>query len=219
MKENKVWTVTSGKVKSMNEACETVRVLGTVTFQQDVEVKHLSIFGQGSFRGSVVVEQLTNKGVCMMKEACEVNDVKNLGHLQLKIGKMTNVESSGYLKVDKRLDCQWMNVKGAFSGEEIHAKQVHCRLSGASRVHKLTADKVVVERAKGTFSLIKKKLTCETIIGKQLSLSLTEANEVEGEEVVIGPGCQIHTLRYTKRYAIDPSSTVQHIIQMEGTSE
>lgn len=216
MKENKVWTVTSGKVKNIKKACETVHVRGAVTFQQDIEVNELSIFGQGSFHGSVVVEQLTNKGVCIIKEVCEVSAMKNLGHLQLNVGKVINVESSGYLKVEQQLDCQRLTVKGVVNGGEVNAKKVDCRLSGPSRVQKLIADEIIVEKAKCTFSLLKKKLVCEKVVGKKLTLSWTEAKEVEGEEVVIGPDCRIDTLRYKKRYTIDPAATVQHIIQMEG---
>ncbi|PAQ13541.1 hypothetical protein CD798_14100 [Bacillaceae bacterium SAOS 7] len=217
MRKNKAWTVTRGKVKNIKEACETVHVRGAVTFQQDIEVKELSIFGQGFFHGSVVVEQLTNKGVCIIKEVCEVSVMKNLGHLQLNAGKVTNVESSGYLKVGKRLDCQRLTVKGVLSGGEVNARKVHCRLSGPSRVQKLAADEIIVEKAKGTFSLLKKKLACEKVVGKKLTLSLIEAKEVEGEEIVIGPDCHIDTLCYKKRYTIDPASTVQHIVQMEGS--
>jgi cytoskeletal protein CcmA (bactofilin family) len=214
VKDGNIWTVTRAKVKGIKADCETLHVLGAVTFKQDVQVQRVIVFGQASFQGKVITDRLDNKGVCFIKETCEIRNVKNMGHLQLKAGRVTNIESSGYLKVEQKLESECLTVNGALSGREITAKEFHCRLSANCSIQKLKADKIIVKRARGTFSLLKKKLKCERIVGKTLSLSYTDANEVEGEEVFIGPSCSIHTLRYTKNYTIDPVSTVQHIIKI-----
>jgi cytoskeletal protein CcmA (bactofilin family) len=214
VKEGKIWTVTRAKVKGIKADCETLHVLGAVTFKQDVQVKTVAVFGQAIFKGTVIADQLVNKGVCFVKDTCEIRHVKNIGQLQLNAGRVINVESSGYLKVEQKLESECLTVNGALSGREIMAKEFHCCLSANSSIQKLIANKIIIERSKGTFSLLKKKLKCERILGKTLSLSFTDANEVEGEEVFIGPRCTIHTLRYTKNYAIDPVSTVQHIIKI-----
>lgn len=214
MEEGKVWTVTRGKVKDIKGDCETVHVLGAVTFNQDIQVQRVSVFGQASFHGTLIADQLDNKGVCFIKKTCEMRHVKNMGHLQLKAGRIINMESSGYLKVEQRLESDCLIVNGAVNGKEIMAKEFHCLLSANSNIQKLIADKITVKRSRGTFSLLKKKLKCERIVGKTLLLSLTEANVVEGEEVFIGPSCRIHTLRYTKNCTINPVSTVQNIIKI-----
>lgn len=108
--QSKIWTVTSGKVKIMKDGCEILHVRGAVTFHQDVLVKRVSVFGQGSFQESVIADSLENSGVCIIKGMCKIQDIKNIGHLHLYVAKVSDVESLGYLKIDKLLDCECLNV-------------------------------------------------------------------------------------------------------------
>jgi len=48
-----------------------------------------------------------------------------------------------------------------------------------------------------------------------LKISSTDAEVVEGDMVVVGKNCNIHTLYYKKSYTISPKAKGQQIIRSE----
>jgi len=100
--------------------------------------------------------------------------------------------------------------------KEILAKLFHLKLSGESRIGELIADEICIEKDKiSVLSLLKKKLICHRIKGKNIRLSYTNVEVVEGDVVTVGSNCRVKTLYYTDSYSIAPNAKVQQIVRRE----
>lgn len=146
---------------------------------------------------------------------CEITELSNAGQLKLYHGKITKINSSGKLTVEQNLQVKRFEGIGIVKAKEIIADQFYLKLSGRSEIDQLIADEICIEKDKLSISLFNKKMISKNIKGKHIRLSYTNAEMVEGDIVVIGDHCTIHTLYYTESYTISPKAKVQHIRRKE----
>lgn len=210
-------TFTSGSIKDLAPEYEVVKIRGSVSIHQDVQLKRITSHGYSTFHSKVKVDHFQNSGSCIMKSSCEAMDVVNAGNLKMYCGKVSKIMSSGRLAIERTFMTEEFDSVGIIRAEEIQAKQFQLKLSGESKIVRLIAGEVSVEKDKISFPLLKKILVCQDIKGKNIQISYTEADRVEGDIVVIGKHCQIHTLYYTESYSISPHAEVQHIIRRESS--
>ncbi|MFJ7668916.1 hypothetical protein ACIQXI_17710 [Lysinibacillus sp. NPDC097195] len=208
-------TLTSGIINDLASNCEQLNIRGAVTFLQKIDLKTISTHGHSAFHSAVIARVLKNTGSCVMKSDCEIAEVTNAGNLTIHNGQIATINSSGKLTIEQSLRVQQFYALGIVKAQEIHATHFYLKLSGASKIEKLMADEITIEKDKLSIPLLRKKLHCHTIKGKQLHLTDTNAEVVEGEVVVVGSHCTIQTLYYTKSYSISPNAKVQHIIRRE----
>lgn len=118
--------------------------------------------------------------------------------------------------VEEKLQSEQFDAIGIVKAVEITAHHFHLKLSGESKIDRLRAENVVIEKDRITLlPLFKKILRCHTVSGKHLQLSNTNAEFVEGEVVHVGENSVIRSLYYTDDYSIAASSKVHHIIRRE----
>lgn len=205
-------TVTSGKVNNLATDCEELNIRGAAVVHQEVHLKTISTHGHSSFHSLVKADILRNTGACTIKDSCEIAELSNAGQLKILHGKITKINSSGKLAVAQTLHAKQFNGIGVVKAKEIQSEQFHLKLSGRSDIEQLIADEICIEKDKLSISLMNtKKLVSKNINGKHIQLSYTNADIVEGDVVVIGDQCNIHTLYYTESYSISPKAKVQHI--------
>jgi len=206
-------TLTSGNINDLASDCEQLNIRGAVTLQQKINLKTISTHGHSSFHSTVVANVLKNTGSCVMKSDCEIAEVTNAGNLTIHNGQITTIKSSGKLTIERSLRVQQLHAMGIVTAPEIQATHFYLKLSGISKIERLMAEEITIEKDKLSISLLRKKLHCHTIKGKQLHLTDTNAEVIEGEVVVVGSHCTIQTLYYTESYSISPNAKVQHIIR------
>jgi hypothetical protein len=118
--------------------------------------------------------------------------------------------------IEGKLENERFDAFGIVKASELVSNHFHLKLSGESEIGRLLAEKVVIEKDRVTLlPLFKKRLICHTISGKQLKLSYTSAEIVEGEVVIVGENCLIERLYYTDDYSIASNAVVHHIIRRE----
>ncbi|WP_284141799.1 hypothetical protein [Virgibacillus sp. LDC-1] len=209
-------TLTNGTIKDLTTDYESYNIRGSVSFHQEIHTKKISTHGHSSFHFDVKADSFKNSGSCVLKEHCSIKEIINKGNLKINSGETTNLISTGNLTVEQIIQSEKMNLIGIVQAKEINSKKFQLKLSGKSVIERLIADEIFVEKGKVTFPLLRKKLICNYIKGENLRLSYTDAEVVEGETVVVGEGCNIKTLSYTKNYTVSSNSKVQHIIRREG---
>lgn len=214
-----IWTVTTGTIQAIDNAYDTIKVRGAVTFKNSVNLNNLFIIGQLVCHSDVVVGLLKNRGACFLKDKLEARRLVNTGHLSIKEAQVVELESFGVIKVKGLLQTDQFQAKGVMSIGELHGNHIEILMSGKCKIEKLIGKEVFVNLTKNPFSLTSKKLISKDITGKNLSLTFTEAECVKGDYVTIGPYCVINTLYYKDYYKIDPTSKVEHIIYLEGDEE
>lgn len=208
-------TLTSGNMYDLAPDCEQLNIRGAVALHQKVHLQTISTHGHSSFHSSVVARVLKNTGSCTLKDYCEIVELTNAGNLKLRSGQVSTMNSSGKLTIEQSLHAQQFHAVGIVKAQEIHAVHFFLNLSGVSEIERLVAEDITIEKDKLSLSILRKKLNCHSIIGKNLCLSHTKAQVVEGAVVEVGPNCTIQTLYYTESYSISPNANVQHIIQRQ----
>ena len=212
IQKNRKKTLTSGKVNNLATDCEELNIRGAVALHQEVNLRTISTHGHSSFHSLVKADILRNTGACTIKDFCEISELSNAGQLKIHHGKITNINSSGKLTVVQTLQAKQFNGIGIVKAKEIQSQQFYLKLSGRSDIEQLIADEICIEKDKLSISsLNNKKLVSKNIKGKHVQISYTNAEIVEGDVVVIGDHCNIHTLYYTESYSISPKAKVQHI--------
>jgi len=208
-------TLTGGNIKKLEKECELLKIRGFVTLYEEVRLKKISTHGYSTFHSHVEADVLKNTGTCVIKDHCEVKEIVSAGNLKMKNGQITKIKSSGKLTIEQILQSEQFDSIGFVQAKEIHAKLFQLKLSGKSKIERLITDEICVKKDRGTFSLLQKKLTCKYIKGRNLQLSYTDAEIVEGDVVVVGNNCEIQTLYYKENYTISPNAKVQQIIRSE----
>lgn len=212
MQKNTKKTVTSGKVNNLDIDCEELNIRGAVALHQEIQLKKISTHGHSSFHSLVKTDFLRNTGVCTIKDFCDITELSNAGQLKILHGKITKMNSSGTLTIEQTLHAKQFDGIGVVKAKKIQSQQFYLKLSGKSEIEQLIADEICIEKDKLSISLFNnKKLVSKNIKGKHIHLSYTNAETVEGDVVVIGDQCNIHTLYYTESYTISPKAKVQHI--------
>jgi hypothetical protein len=210
-------TLTSGKVTSLAADCEELNIRGAVALHQEIRLRKISTHGHSSFHALVKADILRNTGSCTIKGFCEITELSNAGQLKLYKGEITKVNSSGKLIVEQHLQAKQFEGIGVVKAKEILSVQFYLKLSGRSDIEQLIADEICIEKDKLSVSLFNnKKMISKNIKGKNIRLSYTNAESVEGDVVVIGDYCNIHTLYYTESYTISPTAKVQQIRRKEN---
>ena len=208
-------TLTSGNIKDLAIECELLKIRGSVTLHQELRLKKISTHGYSTFHSHIVADVLKNTGTCVIKDNCEVKEIVNAGNLKMKNGQITKIKSTGKLTIEQILQSEQFDSIGIVQAKEIHTKHFQLKLSGKSEIERLITNDACVEKERQTFSLLKKKLSCKHIKGRNLQLSYTDAEIVEGDVVVVDENCDIQTLYYKENYTISPNAKVQHIIRNE----
>jgi len=208
-------TITHGNIKEISAECEQLNIRGSAAIYQEIHLKKISTHGYSTFHSPVSADVLKNTGTCILKDNCEFKEIVNAGHLKMKNGQLTNIHSSGSLTIEQMLQTEHLDSIGILKAKEIQAKHFQLRLSGNSKIERLIAEEVCIEKDRISFSLFKKKLICKYMSGKNLKLSNTDAEIIEGNFVVIGENCNIQTLYYKEDYKISPNARVKQIVRSQ----
>ncbi|AVK86804.1 hypothetical protein C3943_26705 [Lysinibacillus sp. B2A1] len=209
-------TLTNGNIKDLATDCEQLNIRGAVALHQEIRLKKISAHGHSSFHSRVVAQIFNSTGSCRLKDYCEINEITSAGSFKLNNGKVIKLNSTGKLTIEQSLEAESVDVIGIVKAAKINAKSFALKLSGESEIRDLSADDIWVEKDKiSILPLLKKKLNCNYVKGKNVRLSYTHAEIVDGEVVNVGNNCRIKTLYYTESYSIAPNSKVQQIIRRE----
>lgn len=216
MQKLRTLTLTNGNIKDLAADCEQLNIRGFVTLHQDVRVKKISTHGHSSFHSRVEAQIFNSSGSCTIKDFCKINEIKIAGSLNLRNGQVTELKSSGKLTIEQSLEVETVDATGIVKATEILAKLFHLKMSGESKIGELIADEICIEKDKiSILPLLKKRLICHCIKGKNIRLSDTNAEIVEGDVVIVGRNCRVKTLYYTDSYSIAPNAKVQQVVRRE----
>ncbi len=156
---------------------------GSFKVEGTTEAKNMSLSGASKFEGKVKAKQIKSMGSSKFEAPVEVDEFS----------------SSGALKIESDVNAKTFTATGAFKIEgTLKAHEIMLKPGGDCNIKHIKGGDVLVESGAGSglFSMFKKgTLTVETITGDKIYLENTRAKTVEGDEVKIGPGCKVGTVR------------------------
>lgn len=181
---------TSGaaEIKGNIEASE-IRISGAGNIKGDVSTTKIKISGAGNIGGSLHAEAVEVSGSVGIGNDCEAENFKASGGF--KIGGLLN---AGIIDI---------NINGKCNAKEIGGERITITRYGKGRVVN-----GVFKAIKEMFN-IREYLVTEAIEGDDIYLESTVSKVVRGNNVKIGPDCDIDVVEYKNDLVIDKESRVK----------
>ncbi|WP_256942227.1 cytoplasmic protein [Bacillus sp. OV166] len=209
-----------------------VTLNGRGTVNNDLECVELDCNGSGIVNGNVISEKTKVNGHARFSGNIESQIIsidgsaridKNLSAEKLKV--------SGKATVGGRVKCEEIKIQGAFTVSEdceaeifkaesqftigglLNADQVDIKMFGECKAKEIGGQTITV-KAKGSLvgnllkAFFKPQLETELIEGDKIELENTIAKVVRGNQVWIGPNCQIGLVEYTEELSMDKKAIV-----------
>ncbi|MGJ7913522.1 polymer-forming cytoskeletal protein [Neobacillus sp. LXY-1] len=174
--------IVSGKSKMEGDVnSNEILVEGTAKINGNVEVEKLRISGQTSIGGWLKGEEIQMKGTLSVGGDCEAETFK--GEAQFTIGGLLNAD-----EVDIKIfwNCHVKEIGGRTIRVEYKESLVGNLLKPFTR-HQLVTD---------------------LMEGDKIEVEYTKAKIIRGNDVKIGPNCQIGLIEYTGELTVDKSAEV-----------
>ncbi|NIQ07228.1 MAG: hypothetical protein GWO20_16320 [Candidatus Korarchaeota archaeon] len=168
---------------------------GSFKVEGDTEAKNVEVSGSAEFMSKINADEMTISGSSQIG-----------GDFT---GKTLRV--SGALKAAENVTTDTFVSKGVFKiGGTLKGDKIKAKLKGKSSAKDIEGGDITIEsEGTGRFSYGKQgSLKAERIVGEDIHLENTEAELVEGDKVVVGPGCKITKVR-AKEMDVDESATVK----------
>ncbi|MFQ6106194.1 MAG: hypothetical protein ACE5QF_01195 [Thermoplasmata archaeon] len=162
---------------------------GALKVGEGISTDTLKNSGALSVGGSVKAKTIESSGSLKVHGGVETNSFANSGACRIasNLTSKGDVVQSGLLKVGKDVAAKNYQSTGSFRvGGTIRAEKIDVEITGDSRASHLKAPEIDV---KGSAAM--GRLRCETIKGKKIRLEVTDADQVKGDDVEIGPRCRI----------------------------
>ncbi|AWB43814.1 hypothetical protein DCC85_05965 [Paenibacillus sp. CAA11] len=196
-------------------------VRGTIIKREDIHHISIDVIGCLLVHGHVFTGKLKVQGDCSIKKQLHAREVHNLGSLRLHRIKAGQILSSGYLAIKEQADAEEIWVDGAVRGNRLFASRtIELCLGSTCRAEQIKAGQSIIvkpsSRMLNTLMQPFRRLTCHTLKSPHINLYHTHAKLVEGEDIVIGPGCKIENIRYSRSLTIHPKSCVKHAVQVNS---
>ncbi|QCJ40703.1 polymer-forming cytoskeletal protein [Bacillus sp. S3] len=170
----------NGKVKG-NLDCKSLSVDGTAKIEHNLYAEQLKVAGKASVGGKVRAEEIAIKGRLTVEGDCEAESFK--AESLFIIGGLLNAD-----EVD-------IKIFGECKAREIGGQTIRIK------------DKPALM---GLFkSFIQTQLETECIEGDKIELENTKAAVVRGNEITIGPKCEIGLVEYSGKLSVDKKAVVK----------
>ncbi|GIO15917.1 hypothetical protein J19TS2_54720 [Cohnella xylanilytica] len=209
-------------MRNMDAASGNMRMVGT-TQSGGGKFRHVRITGESELVGRTECESIACTGTLKVKGDLQSGRIKLTGELtvegDLKAGRagMTGqadvrgswrgeeLRLNGSLIVKGDLESEACLVRGAASvGGLLSAETVELRMFGSSAAKEVGGGTITVKRSRmGSIKTMFTSsqpafFTAELIEGDRLDLEHTKARVVRGNQVRIGPGCDIGRVEYRR---------------------
>jgi len=209
----------NGSGSSAGGKYNSVLVNGSGRIDGDLDCDYMKINGQCTVNGKVKVNSMKVHGNSLIKGNLEVEKAKIHGTADIKGNvSVENAETYGSVSVDGDCNAEIFKIEGTFAIEGLlNAGELELSLYGPSRAHEIGGEKIIVKK-KGKYHFFglknlimqgsSKGLKTETIEGDEIYLENTQAKVVRGNNIELGPGCEIELVEYKDNFKQDEKAEV-----------
>jgi cytoskeletal protein CcmA (bactofilin family) len=207
----------NGSGSSAGGNYNSVIINGNGKIEGDLECIYLKINGQGNVNGNVKADSVKVNGNNSIEGNLRAEKVKINGTADINGNLSTEkAETYGSICVDGDCNAEFFKIDGTFEIEGLlNAGELELSLYGPSKAHEIGGEKITVKR-KGKYDFLglryligsNKELTAESIEGDEIYLENTQAKVVRGNNVELGPNCNIELVEYKNSFKQDESAEV-----------
>lgn len=197
--------------------CTLFRSSGASETKGNVNAKIIEISGASDIKGNVEAEEIKISGASNIKGNVTTKKIRVSGASEIK-GSLhaEEIEIRGAIDIKEDCEAETFSASGGFDiGGLLNAGNIEIRVHGKCRVREIGGEKIDVRKDDGSFLgkvmsvfSLGEKLITGIIEGDEIYLENTNAKIVRGNNVIIGPNCNIETIEYRNSINVDASSKV-----------
>ncbi|WNC14593.1 polymer-forming cytoskeletal protein [Brevibacillus brevis] len=205
-----------GKIKGDLE-CHELQCGGHVSIDGSMLATSVRVDGNASVRGGVKADTMEIYGQIDVNGDVKTTSLLVKGNAKVH-GSLTSdeIQVKGFFKSSGDCEAEVFKAEGAFTiGGLLNAGQVEIQLHGNCQAREIGGEHIEVRKAgSSTLNKILKHifnttLTVDTVEGDEIYLEYTRAKVVRGNNIAIGPGCEIDLVEYTGEYRQDNGAQVK----------
>ena len=209
----------NGHGSSAGGKYNSVLINGHGRIEGDLDCVYLKINGHCAVNSHVKADSVNVHGNTSIKGNLEAKEAKIHGTADIK-GNMSveEAETYGSISVDGYCNAETFKIEGTFTiGELLNAGELELSLYGPSTAREIGGDKITVKN-KGKYDFLglkslimpggSKELTVDVIEGDDIYLENTQAKVVRGNNVDLGPDCEIELAEYKDSLKQDETTDV-----------
>lgn len=174
-----------------NVISEKVKVNGNGRFRGNLEAQNLSIDGSARIDKNLTVEKIKISGKGMIGSRVKSEEIKIQGTFTVSEDCEAEIFiAESQFTIGGLLNADYIDIKmfGECKAKEVGGQTITVKQKGSSLVGNLLK------------SFYKPQLEAELIEGDKIELENTTAKIVRGNQVKIGPNCQIGLVEYTEEF-------------------
>ena len=214
MKKNISSLKINGHGSSAGGSYSSVVINGSGNIDGDLDCTSLKINGQCTIKGDLKAGSMNIHGNGFIKGKVEAKEAKIHGTADIDGNvSVDKAETYGSINIDGDCNAEVFKIEGTFTIEGLlNAGELELSLYGPSKADEIGGEKINVKK-KGKYhflglkSLImpggNKELTADIIEGDDIYLENTSAKVVRGNNIELGPGCEIELVEYNKSFKKD----------------
>lgn len=199
--ECNVYDINGASVAKGNIKANIAKVSGMTTVEGGLYSDVLEIMGNTEVKGDVEVKKMKIEGHCGSKKNMRADEADIKGSITVRENcSIKNLSCAGFFEISGSLESEsiLLNVNGSSTAKEIKTQKIEIKkqVSFSSKLQ-------------GLFKKSKEGLTADTIEGTDIYLEYTTAGVVRGDNVKVGPGCEIGTVEYRNNIEVLQGASVK----------
>jgi cytoskeletal protein CcmA (bactofilin family) len=217
---NRVDLKIHGQGSSSGGKFKTVSIMGEGRIDGDVDCKNIKVYGEGKIYGSVkATNTVSIKGQTLIKGDLEAGKIKIQGEIDVD-GEIFADEAiiTGNINIEGNCNAEILTLEGGFKvGGLLNADILKINLHWHCKVNEIGGSEITVKKD-GRLSFLGLKnmfspgghneLVADLIEGDDIYLENTHAKVVRGNNITLGPGCEIGIVEYKNNFKQDKEAEV-----------
>jgi cytoskeletal protein CcmA (bactofilin family) len=218
--------IIKGSGNSAGGKYKTVNIKGSGEIDGDIECNIMKIEGGCTVYGNLEAKTVEIKGNSTIKGSCHSTDIDIQG--SANFGNDVSAEeinAKGRININGNFNAEKFNMEGAFKIRGLlNAGELELKLHGPSEAREIGGEKITIKReGRLIFPRIEKMITTlgfntclitDVIEGDEIYLEYTKAKIIRGNNIEIGPGCEIELIEYKESYKQDEKAVVNNYKKM-----
>lgn len=211
----------SANVKGSLTVSDEIVVSGAGDIDGDVKARYIKTSGACKIKGNLDAEELVVSGTTTVGGNAEARKVKISGSTNVH-GNLRGeeVEIKGAADIGGDLECESFSANGGFKiGGLLNAGEIDIKIFYKSSVNEIGGEKITIAKSNGFAEIgrfiknlfnIKEYLVTQCIEGDDIYIENTVAKVVRGNNVTIGPDCDIDLVEYRNELKVSSESRVNN---------
>lgn len=199
--ECNTYSIDGASIAKGNITAANFKIGGMTTIEGSLNAGTIEIAGNTEVKGGIKAANAKVEGHCGSKNDMEIDDLYVKGSITARANCIAKkVDCSGFFEVSGILQCGTLilNINGTSTAKEIKCEKIDVR-----------KQENFASRLQGLLKKSKQGIDAETVEAKEIYMESANVKVLRGDNVIIGPDCNIELVEYKNNIEIKGNSKVK----------